>query len=80
VISNLPWGKQVPIKSKQALYDTVGSGIADIGRRGGTGVLLTTEPERVLQRLRREKGIIVDERQIGLLGQTPTILTVRPAA
>ena len=79
VVSNLPWGKQVPIKSKQALYDTVGSGVADLGRRGGTGVLLTTEPERVMQRLKREKGISVEERRIGLLGQTPTILTVRPA-
>jgi 23S rRNA G2445 N2-methylase RlmL len=79
VVSNLPWGKQVAIKSKQALYDTVGSGVADLGRRGGTGVLLTTEPERVKQRLKREKGIAVDERRIGLLGQTPTILIVRSA-
>jgi tRNA (guanine6-N2)-methyltransferase len=79
VVSNLPWGKQVPIKSKQALYDTVGSGVADLGRRGGVGVLLTTEPERVKQRLKREKGISVEERRIGLLGQTPTILTISPA-
>ena len=79
VVSNLPWGKQVPITSKQALYDTVSSGVAGIGRRGGTGVLLTTEPERLMQRLRREKGIGVDERRTGLLGQTPTILIVRSA-
>jgi tRNA (guanine6-N2)-methyltransferase len=79
VVSNLPWGKQVPIKSKQALYDTVSSGVAGIGRRGGTSVLLTTEPERLMQRLKREKGIGVDERRIGLLGQTPTILIVRSA-
>ena len=51
VVSNLPWGKQVPIKSKQALYDTVGSGVADLGRRGGTGMLFAAEPERVVQRL-----------------------------
>jgi 23S rRNA G2445 N2-methylase RlmL len=79
VVSNLPWGKQIAIKSKQTLYDTIGSGLADLGRRGGTGVLLTTDPERVLHRLRREKDISVDERRIGLLGQTPTILTVRSA-
>ncbi len=79
VVSNLPWGKQVAIKSKQALYDTVGSGVADLGRRGGVGVLLTTEPERIMQRLKREKGISVDQRRIGLLGQTPTILVVRSA-
>lgn len=79
VISNLPWGKQVAIKSKQALYDSIGSGVADLGRRGGTGVLLTSEPKRIVQRLQREAGLSIDERQIGLLGQTPTILTVRPA-
>jgi 23S rRNA G2445 N2-methylase RlmL len=79
VVSNLPWGKQVAIKSKQALYDTVAAGVADLGHRGGTGVLLTTEPNRILQRLKRESGLTVEERQIGLLGQTPTILTVRRA-
>ena len=80
VISNLPWGKQVAIKSKQALYDRVGSGTADLARRGGTGVLLTTEPKPLLQRLEREAGLTVDQRRIGILGQTPTILTVRPAS
>lgn len=80
VISNLPWGKQVAIKSKKALYDSVGAGVADLGRRGGTGVLLTTEPKLIMQRFRREAGLIIDERRIGLLGQTPTILTVRPAS
>lgn len=79
VVSNLPWGKQVPIKSKQALYDAVGSGVADLARRGGTSVLLTAEPARLLQRLKREEGTTVDVRRIGLLGQTPTILTIRPA-
>lgn len=80
VITNLPWGKQVAIKSKRALYDSVGAGVADLGRRGGTGVLLTTEPKHIVQRLRRETGLSIDERRIGLLGQTPTILTVRPAS
>ncbi|HEY4455842.1 MAG TPA: N-6 DNA methylase [Pseudonocardiaceae bacterium] len=80
IVSNMPWGKQVPIKSKQTLYDTVGSGVIDLVGRGGTGVLLTTDPDRVLRRLKRENGISVDERRISLLGQTPTILTVRPAS
>jgi tRNA (guanine6-N2)-methyltransferase len=80
VISNLPWGRQVAIKSKQALYDSVGSGVADLARRGGTGVLLTTEPRPLLQRLQRERGLSIDERRIGLLGQTPTVLTVRSAS
>jgi tRNA (guanine6-N2)-methyltransferase len=79
VISNLPWGKQVAISSKRALYDSVGSGVADLAGRGGTGVLLTTEPKAIMQRLQRETGLSIDERRIGLLGQTPAILTVRPA-
>jgi 23S rRNA G2445 N2-methylase RlmL len=79
VISNLPWGKQVAITSKRALYDRVGSGVAELGRRGGTGVLLTTDPKSVVQRLQREAGLSIDERRIGLLGQTPAILTVRSA-
>jgi tRNA (guanine6-N2)-methyltransferase len=79
VISNLPWGKQVAITSKQALYDRVGAGMADLARRGGTGVLLTTEPKAIVQRLTGETGLRVDERRIGLLGQTPAILTIRPA-
>jgi 23S rRNA G2445 N2-methylase RlmL len=80
VISNLPWGKQVAIASKQALYACVGSGVAELGRRGGTGVLLTTEPKPITQRLQREAGISIDERRIGLLGQTPSVVTVRPAS
>jgi tRNA (guanine6-N2)-methyltransferase len=80
VISNLPWGKQVAITSKQALYDRVGSGVADLARHGGTGVLLTTEPKLIMQRLQREAGLNIDERRIGLLGQTPTVLTVRLAS
>lgn len=79
VVTNLPWGKQVAIKSKQALYDSVSAGTAELARRGGIAVLLTTEPKLITQRLRREDAVRIDERRIGLLGQTPTILTVRPA-
>lgn len=78
VVSNLPWGKQVAIRSKQALYVSVGGGVCEVAGRGGCGVLLTTEPQAVLRRVRRDDGLEVDERKIGLLGQTPTIVTVRP--
>lgn len=77
VVSNPPWGKQVRIESKQALYGTVGTGVAEIAQRGGCGVLLTTEPQPLLRGLRRKSGLIVEESRIGLLGQTPTILVVR---
>lgn len=79
VVTNLPWGKQVAIKSKQALYDSVSAGTAELARRGGIAVLLTTEPTLIKQRLNRDDAVRIDERRIGLLGQTPTILTVRPA-
>jgi tRNA (guanine6-N2)-methyltransferase len=76
VVTNLPWGKQVAIKSKQALYDSVSAGASELVRRGGTAVLLTTQPKLIQQRLRRDAAVRVEERRIGLLGQTPTILTV----
>jgi tRNA (guanine6-N2)-methyltransferase len=77
VVTNLPWGKQVVIKSKQALYDSVSAGAAELVRRGGTSVLLTTEPKLIQQRLKRDDAVRIEERRIGLLGQTPTILTIQ---
>jgi tRNA (guanine6-N2)-methyltransferase len=79
IVTNLPWGKQVAIKSKQALYDTVSAGTAELVRRGGTAVMLTTEPKLIQQRLKRASAVRIEERRIGLLGQTPTILSVLPA-
>lgn len=79
VVTNLPWGKQVAIKSKQALYDSVSAGSAELVRRGGTAVLLTTEPKLIQQRLKRDDAVRIEERRIGMLGQTPTILAVQPA-
>jgi tRNA (guanine6-N2)-methyltransferase len=79
VVTNLPWGKQVAIKSKQALYDSVSTGTAELVRRGGTSVLLTTEPKLIQQRLNRDDAVRIEERRIGLLGQTPTILAVQSA-
>jgi 23S rRNA G2445 N2-methylase RlmL len=79
VVTNLPWGKQVAIKSKKALYDSVSAGTAELVRRGGTAVLLTTEPKLIQQRLKRNDTVRIEERRIGLLGQTPTILAVQPA-
>jgi len=78
VVTNLPWGKQVAITSKQALYDSVGAGVAELVRRGGTSVLLTTEPKLIQQRLTRDGAVRIEERRFGWLGQTPTILTIQP--
>jgi 23S rRNA G2445 N2-methylase RlmL len=79
VVTNLPWGKQVAIKSKQALYDSVSAGAADLVRRSGTSVLLTAEPKLIQQRLKTDHAVRIAERRIGLLGQTPTVLTIQPA-
>jgi len=51
--------------------------VADLARRGGTGVLLTTQPNPLVARLRRA-GLRIDQRRIGLLGQTPTIVSAWP--
>jgi tRNA (guanine6-N2)-methyltransferase len=79
VVTNLPWGKQVAIKSKQALYDSISAGTAELVRRGGIAVLLPTEPKLIQQRLKRDHAVRIEERRIGLLGQTPTIITVQQA-
>jgi tRNA (guanine6-N2)-methyltransferase len=79
VVTNLPWGKQISIERKQKLYDAIQDGIADLLKRGGRVVLLTTEPERACSRLRRLKTVSIQERRIGLLGQSPTIVSISAA-
>jgi 23S rRNA G2445 N2-methylase RlmL len=77
VVANLPWGKQVALNRGSVLYDAVGLGVARLHQRGGRAVLLTTEPDRVAGAIRRvAPGLAMQRRRIGLLGQTPTILSV----
>ena len=80
VVTNLPWGKQISIERKQKLYGAIQDGIADLLQRGGRVVLLTTEPERTYSRLRRLKTVSVAEHRIGLLGQSPTIVSISAAS
>jgi 23S rRNA G2445 N2-methylase RlmL len=79
IATNLPWGKQVSIQSKQKLYDAIYEGTGELLARGGRAVLLTTEAERVRARLSRLQAASVQELKIGLLGQSPTILSVSAA-
>jgi tRNA (guanine6-N2)-methyltransferase len=79
VVTNLPWGKQVAIKSKQTLYDSISAGTAELVRRDRIAVLLSAEPKLIRQCLKRHHAVRLEERRIGLLGQTPTILTVQRA-
>jgi 23S rRNA G2445 N2-methylase RlmL len=77
VVANLPWGKQVALNRGSALYDAVGLGVARLHQRGGRAVLLTIEPDRLAGAIRRiAPSLAVERRRIGLLGQTPTILSL----
>lgn len=77
VLSNLPWGKQVAIASRSALYTSVGAGAAAVAARGGRACLLTVEPERLAAAVRRvAPAVPVRTRRLGLLGQTPSLIVV----
>ncbi len=70
---NMPWGKQVRVTGRLALYDAT----ALLARRlldgGGAVALLTTHEDQLAARLRRQR-LEVSCRRIGLLGQTPAIV------
>lgn len=75
---NMPWGKQVKAGRRLALFDATALLVAHTIAGGGTAVLLTTHEDQLLPRLRR-RGLTATTRRIGLLGQTPAIVTARPA-
>lgn len=70
---NMPWGKQVKVAGRLALFDAT----ALLARRllddGGAVALLTTHEDQLAARLRRQR-LEVSSRRIGLLGQTPAIV------
>lgn len=77
VMANLPWGKQIAISSAAALYAGVGLGVARVAARGGRACLLTTDPDRLAAAVRRvAPSLLVVRRKLGLLGQTPSLLTI----
>jgi hypothetical protein len=78
LVGNMPWGKQVKVGRRLALFDATASLAAHTAARGGAVVLLTTHEDQLLPRLRR-RGLTTTARRIGLLGQTPAIVTARPA-
>ncbi|HEY2579151.1 MAG TPA: hypothetical protein VGI74_22820 [Streptosporangiaceae bacterium] len=78
LIGNMPWGKQVKVAGRLALFDATALLAAHTIGDGGGAVLLTTHEEQLLPRLRR-RGLTATARRIGLLGQTPAIVTARPA-
>ena|SRR5579859_1719204 len=78
LVGNMPWGKQVKVDRRLALFDATAQLAAHTIARGGAAVLLTTHEDQLLPRLRR-RGLTATTRRIGLLGQTPAIVTARPA-
>ncbi len=76
VAANMPWGKQVAVAGRLALFDAVALLARHQLADGGAAVLLTTNEEPLIARLRRQR-LEVSSRRIGLLGQTPAIVLAR---
>jgi predicted RNA methylase len=74
LVTNPPWGKQVSVRDRGALFDALAQLVAHTLRAGGAAVVLTTHEEQLIARLRRH-GLTAAARPIGLLGQTPAIVT-----
>ena len=76
VVSNLPWGQQVPADTDLArLYGGILATIERVLVAGGRAVLLTDQSEQLLaalQALRLESSL-----QISLYGRHPTIFVLR---
>jgi predicted RNA methylase len=77
LVTNMPWGKQVKVDGRLALFDAASALAAHVTRPGGVAVLLTTHEDQLVPRLRRH-GLTAEARRIGLLGQTPAIVIARP--
>jgi len=77
IATNLPWGKQVEIPHRTALFEATALLVSHTLRRGGAAVLLTTHEEALAARLTRH-GLTVTTRRLGLLGQTPAAVTATP--
>lgn len=74
LVANPPWGKQVRVSDRGALFEALAQLVAHTLRSGGAAVLLTTHEEQLMERLRRH-GLKPTSRPVGLLGQTPAIVS-----
>ena len=78
VVGNMPWGKQVKVAGRLALFDATALLVSRLLADGGTAVLLTTREDALMARLRRQR-LEVSSRRIGLLGQAPAIVVASAA-
>ncbi|MQB01927.1 MAG: hypothetical protein GEU78_16915 [Actinobacteria bacterium] len=76
VVGNMPWGKQIKVKGRLALFNATALLVRHALGEGGSAALLTTHEDQLIARLRRQR-LEVSSRRIGLLGQTPAIVTAR---
>jgi hypothetical protein len=76
VVGNMPWGKQVKVDGRLALFDATTLLTGHLLRDGGAVAFLTTSEDALIARLRRQR-LEVFSRRIGLLGQTPAIVMAR---
>ncbi len=74
--ANMPWGKQVRVDGRLALFDATALLAGRLLADGGAAALLTTHEDALMARLRRHR-LDVSSRRIGLLGQTPAIVLAR---
>lgn len=80
IVGNLPWGKQIRLERRGDLFDRVAAVVASGLARGGACALLTTYEDQLAARIRRQAPKArIDTRRIGLLGQTPGIVTAYSA-
>lgn len=76
-ISNLPWDKQVKMKSITNLYSGTVREYARIVKPEGIICLLVSNPEIIVKHAKKEiPGCKIDITKIGLLGQTPSIVLI----
>ncbi|HEU5416047.1 MAG TPA: hypothetical protein VFV41_00045 [Streptosporangiaceae bacterium] len=81
VASNLPWGKQIQLPREGELFDAIAALVAPRLAAGGGCALLTTSGDRLAARIRRRApDAQISTRRLGLLGQTPAIVTAAPPA
>jgi hypothetical protein len=77
VVGNMPWGQQVKVDGRLALFDATALLARHLLGNGGAAALLTTNEDPLVARLRGQR-LEVSSRRIGLLGQTPAIVVARP--
>jgi len=77
-VSNFPWNEQVTVKSTTELYTSGLKELTRIVKPTGTLCLLVSKPELLIKYIKKfMPNSLIETTRLGLLGQTPTIVTVK---